>query len=159
MDIKIKRLNSLAKLPTRASESDAGYDLYSCRDIIITPMDRVIVKTGIAIEIPKGFYGRIAPRSGLAVKGIDVLAGVVDSGYRGEIGVVLVNLNLPEVVFNPAKQINAYESAFGSRSKFSISTGDRVAQLIIERCHDIGWVEEKLSDSERGARGFGDSGV
>tara|TARA_Y100001963_G_scaffold129009_1_gene183853 strand:- start:475 stop:957 length:483 start_codon:yes stop_codon:yes gene_type:complete len=160
MDIKIKRLNALSVLPTRANESDAGYDLYSCKDMVIPPMERAIVKTGIAIEIPEGFYGRIAPRSGLAVKkGIDVMAGVIDSGYRDEIGVVLVNLNLPEVLFNQNNQVSAYESAFGSMQKFSISAGDRIAQLIIEKCHNINWVEEKLSESERGTGGFGSSGA
>ena len=113
----------------------------------------------ISIEIPKGYYGRVAPRSGLAVKnGIDVLAGVIDSGYRGEIGVVLMNLNLPEILFNNNRKSSAYESAFGSKNKFSISKGDRIAQLIIEKCHDIQWVEGDLDDSDRGEGGYGSSG-
>ena len=128
--------------------------------MIIGPMEKAIVPTGISIEIPKGYYGRIAPRSGLAVKSnIDVLAGVIDSGYRGEIGVVLINLNLPEILFSSNKKTSAYESAFGSKNKFSISRGDRIAQLIIEKCHDIQWIEEELSDSERGNGGYGSSGV
>jgi dUTP pyrophosphatase len=159
MNIKIKRLNKFAELPSRANKSDAGYDLHACRDMIIPPMERVVVKTGIAIEIPEGFYGRIAPRSSLAIKGMDVLAGVIDSGYRDEIGVVLINLNLPQVVFNPSKEVSAYESIFGSRNKLSISAGDRIAQLIIEKCHDVDWVQEELSGSERGEGGFGSSGV
>jgi len=158
--IKINKLHKSAILPTRANDSDAGYDLYAIQDMIVGPMDKAIVPTGISIEIPKGYYGRVAPRSGLAVKnGIDVLAGVIDSGYRGEIGVVLMNLNLPEILFNNNRKSSAYESAFGSKNKFSISKGDRIAQLIIEKCHDIQWVEQGLSDSERGEGGFGSSGV
>ena len=160
MDIKIKRLSKSAITPSRANDSDAGYDLYATQDMVIGPMEKLIVPTGISIEIPSGYYGRIAPRSGLAVKNsIDVLAGVIDSGYRGEIGVVLINLNLPEVLFNRNKKSTAYESAFGARNKFSISKGDRIAQLIIEKCHKIQWVETELSDSERGEGGFGSTGT
>ena len=159
MEIKIKKLSPSAITPTRANESDAGYDLYASRDMVIGPMDRAVVPTDISIEIPEGYYGRIAPRSGLAVKrGIDVLAGVIDSGYRGTVGVVIINLNLPEVLFNKNKNMTAYESAFGARNKFTVSKGDRIGQLIIERCHNVRWVEEELSESERGAGGFGSSG-
>lgn len=159
MKIKIQKLNGFYALPFRANEGDAGYDLYAAKDMVIGPMEREIVPTGISIEIPKGFYGRIAPRSGLAVRaGIDVLAGVIDSGYRGEVGVVLLNTNLPEVLFNKSKQASAYESAFGSRNKFTISRGDRIAQLIIEKCHSIEWENKDLSDSKRGKEGFGASG-
>ena len=159
MDIKIKKLSKSAIIPSRANDSDAGYDLYATHDMVIGPMEKLVVPTGISVEIPNGYYGRVAPRSGLAVKSsIDVLAGVVDSGYRGEIGVVLINLNLPEVLFNSNKKSTAYESAFGSRNKFSISKGDRIAQLIIEKCHEIRWIESELSDSERGQDGYGSSG-
>lgn len=159
MEIKIKRLSKLATFPSRANDGDAGYDLYSVRNIVIGPMERAVVPIGISIEIPKGYYGRIAPRSGLAIKqGVDVLAGVIDSGYRDQIGVVILNTNLPEVLFNKSKQASAYESAFGSRNKLTISQGDKIAQLIIEKCHDIEWVEQELSDSERGMGGFGSSG-
>ncbi len=159
MDIRIKKLTKSAVLPTRANNNDAGYDLYATQDMIIGPMEKAVVPTGLSIEIPLGYYGRVAPRSGLAAKhGIDVLAGVIDSGYRGEIGVVLINLKLPEVLFNNNKKISAYESTFGSRNKFSISKGDRIAQLIIEKCHVIDWVETELSDSERGEGGYGSSG-
>jgi len=160
MDIKIKKLSKSAITPSRANDWDAGYDLYAAHDMVIGPMEKLVVPTGISIEIPRGYYGRLAPRSGLAVKNsIDVLAGVIDSGYRGEIGVVLINLNLPEILFNRNKKSTAYESAFGSRNKFSISKGDRIAQLIIEKCHEIQWVETELSDSERGEGGYGSSGV
>lgn len=139
MKIRIKRLSPNGKIPTRAKSSDAGYDLYSTSDLPITPTARELVSTGIAIEIPEGYYGRVAPRSGLAVKaGVDILAGVVDSGYRNEIKVVMINLG---------------------QGLVSVNKGDRIAQLIIEKCHDVEWEEVKeLSDSDRGEGGFGSSG-
>ena len=142
--VHIKKLNDTgttgeAKIPTRANESDAGYDLYSTQRGIIPAKERKVVKTGIAIEIPPGYYGRVAPRSGLAVKkGIDVLAGVIDSGYRGEIGVVLQNL---------------------SDEDFYFSEGESIAQLILEQCNTISWVDvDELKDSERSDGGFGSTG-
>ena len=139
MKIKIKKINTDGRVPTRAKSSDAGYDLYSTVDMPITPTARQLVPTGIAIEIPEGYYGRIAPRSGLAVRaGIDILAGVVDSGYRNEIKVVMINLG---------------------EGLVSVNKGDRIAQLIIEKCHDVEWEEvNELSDSDRGEGGFGSSG-
>jgi dUTP pyrophosphatase len=139
MKIKIKRLSPKAIIPERSKQSDAGYDLHSIEALPLLPMSREAVSVGFAIEIPKGYYGRIAPRSGLAVRaGIDVLAGVVDSGYRNEIKVVMINLG---------------------QGLVSVEEGDRIAQLIIEKCHDVEWEEtDELSDSDRGEDGFGSSG-
>jgi len=87
MKISVLKLHPDAALPTQGALFDAGYDLTSVEHKKIPPMGRTVVPTGISMEIPEGFYGRVAPRSGLAVKkGIDVLAGVIDSGYRNEIG-------------------------------------------------------------------------
>ena len=139
MKIKVKKVFPEAKIPSRANDSDAGYDLYSSECMPITPLSRQAVCTGICVEIPKGYYGRVAPRSGLALKaGIDVLGGVIDSGYRNEIKVILINLG---------------------QSLVAIEEGDRVAQLIIEKCHDVEWEgAESLGSSERGESGFGSSG-
>jgi|TARA_R110002020_G_scaffold429461_1_gene639009 dUTP pyrophosphatase len=139
ISVYIRKLDESAIIPTRATDSDAGYDLYSTNDGVVPARGRKVVGTGIAIAIPPGHYGRVAPRSGLAVKrGIDVLAGVVDSGYRGEVGVVLQNL---------------------SDEDFPFKKGDRVAQLILEQCNTIGWVElDKLEDSVRSDGGFGSTG-
>jgi len=142
MNVKINRLTPQARIPTRSNGTDAGYDLYAAADGRIDGKRRDIVNTGICIAIPEGYYGRIAPRSGLAVKhGIDVLAGVVDSGYRGEVGVVLQNLSYMD---------------------FEYKEGDRIAQLIIEKCHGVTWeeveTEKDLVSSERGEGGFGSSG-
>ena len=147
ISVYIKKLEESAVIPTRATDLDAGYDLYAIKDGVVPAGGRKVVGTGIAIAIPQGknvfapsYYGRIAPRSGLAVKrGIDVLAGVVDAGYRGEVGVVLQNL---------------------SDEDFPYKKGDRVGQLILEQCNTIGWVElDELKDSERSDGGFGSTGT
>ena len=139
ISVYIKKLKESATTPTRATESDAGYDLYSINDGVVPAGGRKVVGTGIAIAIPPPYYGRVAPRSGLAVKkGIDVLAGVIDAGYRGEVGVVLQNL---------------------SSEDFPYKKGDRVAQLILEQCNTIDWVElDELEDSVRSDGGFGSTG-
>jgi len=139
--VSVKKLDIDALVPSKAHADDAGWDLYSNENGIIYPGDRMVIKTGIALGIPYGYYGRIAPRSGLAVKrGIDVLAGVVDSGYRNEIGVVLIN-------HDPTKQ-------------FPITRGDRIAQIIFERVDDFRlYVVDELSTAERGMGGFGSSGT
>jgi dUTP pyrophosphatase len=138
--IKIKKLHELALIPKRNTSTDAGADLYSVQDLVIPPLSRALVSTGISIEIPEGFYGRIAPRSGLAVKnGIDVLAGVCDSSYRGEIKVVLINTD--------------------TEIPFEVTYGDKIAQLIIEQHFNFNFIEvEELDSSERGESGFGSSG-
>lgn len=139
MNIEIKLLTHSATLPTRANNGDAGYDLYSVEQTYLRPGERAMVKTGISVAIPLGYYGRVAPRSGLAVKhGIDVMAGVVDSTYRGEVCVVLINLG---------------------KDPIDIPSGTRIAQLIIEACYSAEWqVVDKLSDTARGSGGFGSSG-
>lgn len=139
--ISVKKLTQTAQLPVKAHEDDAGFDLYSDRDFIVYPETRRLIGTGIAVAIPRGYYGRIAPRSGLAFKnGIDVLAGVVDAGYRNEVGVILIN--------------------FGDKP-FEIKNGDRVAQLIIEKVDPfkIEEVKEFFTNTHRGMGGFGSSGV
>src|SRR6476620_4722555 len=137
--LNFKRLDPRAVLPTRGSAAAAGLDLYSIEDINLQPHERVLARTGIAVAIPPGFYGRVAPRSGLAVKnGLDVLAGVIDSDYRGELCCALYNsgdeaVNLPQ--------------------------GSRLCQLIVEQIitPTPAWVEE-LEETARGAGGFGSTG-
>lgn len=132
--------NVFASKPTRANPFDAGYDLYAADSYTVEPGKRQLIKTGISVAIPEGYYGRVAPRSGLAYKhGIDVLAGVIDATYRGDIGVILQNLG---------------------NAEFKIAIGDRVAQLIIERCYEAEWeLTDKLPDTVRGAGGFGSTGT
>ena len=129
-----------AKTPTRTNSTDAGWDLYSVEDCIIPPKQRKTINTGIAIEMPSNMAGLIWPRSGLSVKhGLDVLAGVVDAGYRGEIMVCLYNTSFESV---------------------EIHNGDRIAQIIFQEVpHVTMVVQETLGSSQRGDNGFGSSGV
>jgi len=137
--LRIQLLNENAKAPLRATENSAGYDLFSSENTLVCAKDKKIVKTGISIAVPEGHYGRVAPRSGLAVKNfIDVGAGVIDSDYRGEVGVVLFNFS----------DIN-----------FEIKKGDRIAQLIIEKISNPEiLVVESLDNTDRGDCGFGSTG-
>lgn len=142
MIVNYTRSPSAPKEPLkRANLTDAGIDIRAAEDAVVQPLGRTTVSTGLRLSIPDGYYGRIAPRSGLAHHfGIDILAGVVDSGYRGEIKVVLHNTDKDEV--------------------FRVSAGDRIAQLIIERHYNPEFVEvEDLSVTDRGAGGFGSSGT
>jgi dUTP pyrophosphatase len=143
--LPIKRFHNDAIIPTYGSDGAIGLDLHACPEghmVFIPPGGRCVVPTGIGIAVPQGWYGRLAPRSGLAVKhGIDVLAGVIDADYRGEIKVVLVN--------------------FGD-SAFDIRTGDRIAQLILERADRFSpaWAfNNELPATSRGTGGFGSTGV
>ena len=139
LTIKFKKLKPEAILPEYATENDAGFDLFSLEDYQLKPGERKVFGIGLAAEIPVGFFVIIKPKSGLAVKGgIDVLAGVIDSGYRGEWGVVLVNL---------------------SNQPYQFHKGDKIAQgvLLPVANADIKKVDS-LSDSERGAGAFGSTG-
>ena len=133
-------MNVNAKLPVRSSSGSAGYDLAAAETAVIPAHGKCLVKTGLAIAMPPGCYGRVAPRSGLAVKKfIDVGAGVIDSDYRGELGVVLFNF---------------------SNEDFCINMGDRIAQLVFEKIKtpEIKEVTE-LEGTDRGSKGYGSSGV
>ncbi|KAI5846971.1 deoxyuridine 5'-triphosphate nucleotidohydrolase [Tricharina praecox] len=137
--LQVKLLTPSGRAPTRGSEFAAGYDVYAARDTAVPARGKVLVDTDIAIAVPAGCYGRIAPRSGLASKNfIDTGAGVVDADYRGQVKILL---------FNHAD------------TDFEIKAGDRVAQLILERIYtpDVVVVEE-LEESVRGAGGFGSTG-
>ncbi len=137
--LPFKRLHPEARLPSRGSERAAGLDLYAIERVTLAPGGRAAVRTGLAVAIPVGFYGRVAPRSGLAVRhGIDVLAGVIDSDYRGEILCALVN---------------------HGGEPFEIEPGARVAQLVVEAIAtpEPAWAED-LEETERGAGGFGSTG-
>jgi len=138
--VRVQILNSNGTVPTKTNESDAGFDLYSNIDTVIPSKQRKTVSTGIAIQMPEHFAGLIWPRSGLSVKkGIDVLAGVIDSGYRGEIMVCLYNT---------------------SDENVSIATGDRIAQIIFQEVPRVTMtVHSSLGSSQRGDNGFGSSGL
>ena len=139
--INIKKLSDNATLPSKGTSSAAGYDLYAAEDSVVVCGTRKLIKTNISMAITPGYYGRIAPRSGLAYKsGIDVLAGVIDSDYRGDIGVIL---------YNTDKNID-----------FVVKKGDRIAQIIFEACYTATLNNvENLDNTLRQGGGFGSTGV
>lgn len=141
--LPIAKLDADATIPSRGSEHAAGLDLHSADWGVLAPGERGLFSTGIAVAIPNGHVGYIRPRSGLALKhGIDVLGGVIDSDYRGNVGVILIN--------------------HGS-AHFEVEAGDRIAQLVIHpltqfEVHEVALVSE-LAQSARGTGGFGSTGV
>ncbi|CAJ0590227.1 unnamed protein product [Cylicocyclus nassatus] len=139
LTIRFVKLNPDAQTPAYGSLAAAGADLHSAEDCTVPAHGKMCVSTGLQVELPFGYYGRVAPRSGLAAKNfIDVGAGVVDSDYRGELKVLLFN--------------------FGS-TDFQVKKGDRIAQLICERiAHCIFEECQSLTDTTRGAGGFGSTG-
>jgi dUTP pyrophosphatase len=140
--MKIKVSGSKDHMPVYAQPGDAGADLKSAESIYIPPLERLMVTTGIKLEIPEGYVGLIHPRSGLALKhGITVLnsPGTIDSGYRGEIGVILFNT---------------------TNKPFIINQGDRIAQLVIQKVETAEFeFVDVLDDTKRGDGGFGSTGV
>lgn len=138
MEIKVKKLHPDSVVPTKTNASDAGWDLYSTQDVNLLPFKRCLISTGIAMSIPDGFVGLIWDRSGLSSKhGIHRFAGVIDSGYRGEIKVCL---------YNAIDWVT------------SIKKGQRIAQLLIQEIPACELVEvDELEESQRGEKGFGSS--
>ena len=137
--IKIKRLSKNTIFPTRNNLTDAAFDLYSIIGVTLKKGERKMIPLGFSTEIEKGYFASVRDRSGIAVKnGIHVMAGVIDAGYRGEWNVVLINLG---------------------EKTYKIEKGDRIAQVVLHKVRDIKWEEfEEFSDSDRGEKGFGDSG-
>jgi dUTP pyrophosphatase len=140
IDVAIRRLRPDAHVPRQAYEGDAGLDLAACDPVVLEPGERAVVATGLAVEIPEGFAGFVQPRSGLAARhgiGIVNAPGLIDSGYRGEIHVVLLNTG---------------------RESFAVEAGMRIAQLVIAPVAAVRLIEvDELATSERGSRGFGSS--
>lgn len=143
LQIDITKLCDDAVVPGYAYPGDAGVDLCAVEAVTLAPFERALVPTGLAIAIPEGYAGFVQPRSGLAIKqGVTVLntPGLIDSHYRGELKVALINLD--------------------ANSTFEVQPGDRIAQLVIQKVENVSWhLVEKLDETERGAGGFGSSGV
>lgn len=142
MKLQIRRLDPDVPLPACAHEGDAGLDLVASEDVVLQPGERAAVPTGIAIALPAGYAGFVLPRSGRALKeglGLANAPGLIDSGYRGEVKVIVVNLD--------------------PRSAIDIRRGDKVAQLVVQRVEtpEVEEVDE-LPSSERGSGGFGSTG-
>ena len=143
LSINITRLANDVTIPSYAYPGDAGMDLRAVEHVTLAPFERALVSTGLAVAIPEGYAGFVQPRSGLAIKqGVTVLntPGLIDSHYRGELKVALVNLD--------------------PNNTFEVNPGDRIAQLVIQKVESVAWnVVESLDETERGEGGFGSSGV
>jgi dUTP pyrophosphatase len=143
IEVPIRRLRPDAIVPERAYAGDAGVDLAACERVALAPGERVAVGTGLAVAIPEGFAGFVQPRSGLATRhGITIVnaPGLIDSGYRGEVRVVLLNTD--------------------RLAPFVVEPGMRIAQLVVLAVPDVELVEvDELPETERGVRGFGSSAV
>lgn len=141
-DISVQRLDADLPLPRTAHDGDAGVDLYARENVILSPGGgRALMPTGIAIAIPRGYAGFVLPRSGLALNhGISVVnaPGLIDSHYRGELKVVLLNTD--------------------ATRPYQVHRGDRIAQLVIQRVEDVTWVEVAALDENNRGGGFGHSG-
>lgn len=143
LKIQITALQEGVTIPAYAYPGDAGMDLRATEAVTLAPFERALVSTGLAIAIPEGYAGFVQPRSGLAIKqGVSVLntPGLIDSHYRGELKVALINLD--------------------AHNTFEVQPGDRIAQLVIQKVANVEWeVVDALDETERGAGGFGSSGV
>jgi dUTP pyrophosphatase len=141
IELAVRRLREDAVLPSRAYEGDAGFDLAACEQVEIAPGERAAVGTGLAVAIPEGFAGFVQPRSGLAARhGLSIVntPGLVDSGYRGEVRVLLLNTD--------------------RERPFTVEPGMRIAQLVVLPLPEVALVEvDALPESARGVRGFGSS--
>jgi len=142
LKIKIKKIKENSILPHYAHEGDAGVDLYSTGDYVLKPGQRLLVSTGLSMAIPKGYEGQIRPKSGLALKhGITTCnsPGTIDSGYRGEIGVIVINHGAEE---------------------FKIEKETKIAQIVFNKIETAEFEEvENLEDTKRGEYGFGSTGL
>ena len=142
MCVPLKKLDERAVVPANAYEGDAGVDLHALESCELAPFERTLIKTGIAIAIPEGYAGFVLPRSGNALKkGLSLVnaPGLIDSNYRGEIGVIAVNMD--------------------PQTPIQIEPGDRIAQLVLMKVENVAFnVVQDLDDTERGEGGFGSSG-
>jgi dUTP pyrophosphatase len=175
LNVKIKRLNEGAVIPKYAREGDAGFDIIATEDVIIEPGETKLVPTGLAFELPPGYEMQIRPRSGVTLKTkLRVQLGTVDSGYRGEVKVIVDNIALSKLIpktgvrvrnefvltiqnerfFYPSEYQNSPEGTY------LIRKGDRIAQAVIAPFETAHFVDsDKLEESMRGGQGFGSSGV
>ena len=142
VSLKVHRVSEDAYMPVYKTDGASGFDLASCEDVEVAPHQRVMIRTGLKFEIPEGYEVQIRPRSGLALKGYFIMPnapGTIDSDYRGEVGIILMNLS-------PYRQV--------------VSKGERIAQGVLAPSVRANFVEvEGLSSTVRGSGGFGSTGV
>jgi len=142
LEVQIQKLNPDVKMPSYAHEGDAGVDLYSTVDRVLAPGERALIPTGLKMAIPHGYEGQVRPKSGLALKhGISVLntPGTVDAPYRGEVGVILINLD--------------------QKASYEVKKGEKIAQMVFNKVEYAAFAEaQELAATTRGAGGFGSTG-
>ncbi len=142
LEVTIQRLSPEARIPAYAHDGDAGVDLYSTVDKVLRPGERALIPTGLKLAIPHGYEGQVRPKSGLALKhGLTVLntPGTVDAPYRGEVGVILINLD--------------------PKTPYEVKKGEKVAQMVFNKVEYASFTEAKeLAETTRGAGGFGSTG-
>lgn len=166
LEIGFKRLSDNAILPTKANPSDSGLDLFAAQDVIIAPGETVVVPTDIAVQLPRGYEATVRPRSGITSKTkLRVQLGTIDEQYRGNIGIIVDNIyqrpigKLSEIIVRDiANKRIGVEAGDGS---YVVRKGDKIAQLVVQPIPATVAVEitGELEDSDRGANGFGSSGV
>lgn len=143
MELRVRMVRDGVPVPSYAHPGDAGLDLYAAEDVELAPFERALVPTGVQVAIPRGFAGFVQPKSGLALKhGLSIVntPGLIDSGYRGEVGVIVINLD--------------------PRERIAIRKGQKIAQLVIQKVEEVVVsVVEELDETARGAGGFGSTGV
>ena len=139
MKVNVKKLHPDATLPTYAHLGDAGMDFFALERTVITPNERVVVKTGISMEIPEGYVGLLWDKSGISFKhGLKTIGGVIDAGYRGEVGIAITNI---------------------SDQAYTFEAGHKIAQMLIQKVEHVDIVEvAELTDTPRGKNGFGSTG-
>jgi len=141
LKVKIKRIKDNAVIPSYAHAGDSGVDLYSAEDYLLKPNERILVSTGIKIAVPKGYEAQVRPKSGLALNhGLSIVntPGTIDSGYRGEVGVIAVNLGKEDI---------------------KIEKGKKIAQMVFNKVEEAEFEEvDELENTKRGAGGFGSTG-
>lgn len=171
IQVGFKRLNENATLPTKAHATDSGFDLYAAEDVIIEPGETVVIKTGIAVQLPEGYEATVRPRSGVTSRTkLRVQLGTIDRGYSGEIGVIVDNIEFESGVtvedvgtfrvHDIANEISDVADEVDVCS-YIIRKGDRIAQLVVQPLPSVEAYEitGELGETERGGNGFGSTGV
>lgn len=178
LEIGFKRLSDNAILPTKAHATDSGFDLFAAQDVIIAPGETIVVPTDIAVQLPQGYEAQVRPRSGITSKTkLRVQLGTIDEQFRGNIGIIVDNIEMPHLYFNEkyrtlglehSRIVNTLDGAMklplyddAPRESYLIRKGDKIAQLVVQPIPATVAVEitRELEDSARGANGFGSSGV
>lgn len=168
LEIGFKRLSDNAILPTKAHATDSGFDLFAAQDVIIAPGETVVVPTDIAVQLPKGYEAQVRPRSGITSKTkLRVQLGTIDEQYRGNIGIIVDNIApvyIPHAPIYPINLNGKYQTGYLDQyldETYLIRKGDKIAQLVVQPIPATVAVEitGELEGSDRGANGFGSSGV